>query len=103
LQVDPIGYSGGSNLYAYVGNDPLNFVDSNGLVKDAVVAAAADVYQNSILKAGSDIAGYAHDLVNDPAYFSHAIGPSLVGLGMSAPATAVGTPAAGIERDPDTR
>jgi len=31
LQVDPIGYSGGINLYAYVNNDPLNLVDLLGL------------------------------------------------------------------------
>lgn len=31
LQTDPIGFAGGSNFYAYVGNDPLNWIDSLGL------------------------------------------------------------------------
>jgi len=31
MQPDPIGYSGGSNLYAYVGNDPLNGTDPTGM------------------------------------------------------------------------
>ena len=65
---------------------------------DYIGGAASNFYNQTILQAGSDIAGYAHDLVNDPAYFMNAVGPSLVGLGMSAPATLAGTPAAqGVE------
>ncbi|MFL6801497.1 MAG: RHS repeat-associated core domain-containing protein, partial [Sphingomicrobium sp.] len=45
LQVDPVGYDGGVNLYAYVANDPVNSSDPTGLyecaTKDCPIVAKA--------------------------------------------------------------
>jgi RHS repeat-associated protein len=43
MQADPIGYSGGVNLCAYVGNDPLNHIDSSGNCPPCVVGGLLNV------------------------------------------------------------
>jgi uncharacterized protein RhaS with RHS repeats len=39
LQVDPVGYGDGLNLYAYVGDDPVNNTDPNGEFANIVLGA----------------------------------------------------------------
>ena len=81
LQVDPAGYSTGSNLYAYIGNDPLNGIDPGGLAFERFKSSAIDlaqqaggaityfadrVYQDTILRAGSDIARLSERFIDRP-------------------------------------
>ena len=48
LQTDPIGFAGGSHLYGYVGNDPLNLIDPAGL---SATRAAQQIAQQAIAQA----------------------------------------------------
>jgi RHS repeat-associated protein len=41
LSRDPLGLAGGINEYAYVGNDPLNHIDPDGLLAQGLVRGAA--------------------------------------------------------------
>jgi RHS repeat-associated protein len=41
VQPDPIGVAGGSNLYAYSGQNPTTFIDPSGLIGPVVVALGA--------------------------------------------------------------
>jgi hypothetical protein len=50
---DPLGEAGGINLYSYVGNDPMDFLDPYGLVRwGGVFSATAGIIGNSFGLAG---------------------------------------------------
>lgn len=59
LQVDPVGYDDQFNLYAYVGNDPINYRDPTGAFRDIYIGGASDIHSR-IVKSYADQQGAAH-------------------------------------------
>jgi RHS repeat-associated protein len=69
LQADPIGTQGGMNLYAYVGNDPLNATDPSGLTSscDQFAQQLVTDYNQYMSGAGSAAPGTGGGLTSGGA------------------------------------
>ena len=92
MQPDPIGTAGGINLYAYVGNDPLNCVDPQGLMAESAWNAAYN-----LLPSTNTVNGLGQFAIGA---VTSAGGAGLVGLGggldFLSPATGPAAPATAI-------
>jgi RHS repeat-associated protein len=90
LQPDPIGYRAGTNLYAYVNNDPLNLLDPYGFAADSPQSALAG-FENYLSESAEALSEIPSDLAAmTPADVLGNTQSALLAIGVPTPAIGVG-------------